>query len=1135
MKNKLVRPLTVLIVGFALHSIAPKAVADGNIFDGYIQINSTWYNTGGVNDGRNDPNGSANQSTRTSFTSADFGTQTFGNFNITGFQIYGWTSSGTSVENSGANYKVWRSGDSEPSYVNFWDTFDKSYYSGGDYTVSGFQSTGLIGDTFINGATYNLKIQTYTVLSGDNAGSKFYEPTTTFVVDGARQLITGASNTNQASAYNTSADGGVVKQGTGSLTLTKDNSNVTTGQKGLIFIDEGTVAVNPDGGVSGDNALGGASAEVRLGAEGGSAAAKFALTDGDGGLSISRNLVVRSGSSGTKTIAAENASGTNTLSGGVFLDDNVTITAASGGTFDFSGRFEDGLGAGSYAITIGGNGKVLFSGSTNNTGITGYTVNDGATLVMDKSSADAVQSTLTINSGGTAEFAASNQLGSSAAVVNNGTLATGSGSITDTFGSLTNSGTISGNGTLTAGTYTLSGGTVNANLGAGTLNITGNAALNGTSGAGTVAITGGNLTLGTGANRLSSSADVTISLDRSLNIASDQTLASVRETAVDNGGTVSIGSGATLTINGADKGTLLQNTISGDGSLTLAANNTVLSLYETGGANTIGGTFTISAGTLGGSVTLTASTYALNGGAVNAKLGAGAVTVADGTTTLGSAGRLDSASTLTVNSGQLTLGGNETVSSLGGSGGTLALGANNLSVGSGNFGGLLSGEGGILTKTGSGSLTLSGDNTYTGGTLLNGGELIAGHVSAFGTGGITVGSGTTLNFSNFNVANIVTNNGGTILSAGVLSNLDAEAGETTIAGAGSTVSSVAGTATVNVNAENVTVDNVTGGTVNASAGGLQVASLSSSATVNIGGADARIAAMSGGTVNAGASGLVVTNFNGGNIAVSNGVTVGLRSGSSSGVISGSGGIAKQGASTLTLAGDNTYTGATTVEAGKLVVNGSIASDTTVQSGATLGGSGTIASATIEAGGTIDPGNSPGTLTLTNGLTWNGGGNYNWQIYDADGTAGTDWDLIAVTGGTWDISGLSSTNQFNINLWSLSGISPDVNGEALNFDNTIAGSWTILTYSTLSGTFDTSLFALNTSPVNGTAGFANSLGSGLFTLALDTNSQSMNLLFDPTGGGGGPGEPIPEPGTWVAAALLAGAAGYMRWRRRRVGV
>lgn len=35
------------------------------------------------------------------------------------------------------------------------------------------------------------------------------------------------------------------------------------------------------------------------------------------------------------------------------------------------------------------------------------------------------------------------------------------------------------------------------------------------------------------------------------------------------------------------------------------------------------------------------------------------------------------------------------------------------------------------------------------------------------------------------------------------------------------------------------------------------------------------------------------------------------------------------------------------------------------------------------------------------------------------------------------------------------------------------------------------------------------------------------------GGAGPGpEPIPEPGTWAAAALLAGGATFLRWRRRR---
>ena len=40
-----------------------------------------------------------------------------------------------------------------------------------------------------------------------------------------------------------------------------------------------------------------------------------------------------------------------------------------------------------------------------------------------------------------------------------------------------------------------------------------------------------------------------------------------------------------------------------------------------------------------------------------------------------------------------------------------------------------------------------------------------------------------------------------------------------------------------------------------------------------------------------------------------------------------------------------------------------------------------------------------------------------------------------------------------------------------------------------------------------------------------------ILAGDTGGGPGP-EPIPEPGTWAAAALLVGGAAFLRWRRRR---
>jgi autotransporter-associated beta strand protein len=83
--------------------------------------------------------------------------------------------------------------------------------------------------------------------------------------------------------------------------------------------------------------------------------------------------------------------------------------------------------------------------------------------------------------------------------------------------------------------------------------------------------------------------------------------------------------------------------------------------------------------------------------------------------------------------------------------------------GSLNILGIISGANNLV-KNDSGSVTLSGANTYSGTTTINGGIMVAGHISAFGTGNIIINSGATLDRSGFTLTNNITNNGGIILN-----------------------------------------------------------------------------------------------------------------------------------------------------------------------------------------------------------------------------------------------------------------------------------------------------------------------------------------------------------------------------------
>lgn len=119
-------------------------------------------------------------------------------------------------------------------------------------------------------------------------------------------------------------------------------------------------------------------------------------------------------------------------------------------------------------------------------------------------------------------------------------------------------------------------------------------------------------------------------------------------------------------------------------------------------------------------------------------------------------------------------------------------------------------------------------------------------------------------------------------------------------------------------------------------------------------------------------------------------------------------LTKVGSGALTLTGDNNYLGDTTVNAGKLLVNGNYTGigEHVVNDTATLGGTGTIASmVTLATGGTLDPGVTTGIITV-GGMSLSGtgaGSTINIDI-TSPGVAGTNYDQVSVTGGTETIAG-----------------------------------------------------------------------------------------------------------------------------------
>lgn len=118
-------------------------------------------------------------------------------------------------------------------------------------------------------------------------------------------------------------------------------------------------------------------------------------------------------------------------------------------------------------------------------------------------------------------------------------------------------------------------------------------------------------------------------------------------------------------------------------------------------------------------------------------------------------------------------------------------------------------------------------------------------------------------------------------------------------------------------------------------------------------------------------------------------------------IAGAGALEKLGDGALLLTGNNTYTGGTTVSAGRLAVNNGLLGNVTVSTAGVLGGTGGITGDLFNQG-IVAPGNSIGTLTLTGNYVQSAGSSLEIEINDAGQT-----DVLNVLGnvtlsGTVDV-------------------------------------------------------------------------------------------------------------------------------------
>ncbi|MEI6070989.1 MAG: autotransporter-associated beta strand repeat-containing protein [Verrucomicrobiae bacterium] len=516
--------------------------------------------------------------------------------------------------------------------------------------------------------------------------------------------------------------------------------------------------------------------------------------------------------------------------------------------------------------------------------------------------------------------------------------------------------------------------------------------------------------------------------------------------------------------------------------------------------------------------------------------------ITDGSTlTLASARSLDTSTLLYNNSDSGTLSfGSLTAVTLGGLGGDKNLALTNassaavaLTVGGNHFdttySGNLTGTGSSLAKTGIGTLTLTGTNSYTGGTSIAAGGTLMGN-SASLQGNISVASGATVAFnqtSDGTYSGVVSGASGvTFIKSGAakltlgatqaFSGLvDVQAGtlavsanttltDTQISGGTFDTAtfitsvgvltmssgSITGTGVGQVNASSYSFTD--SGSVSAKLGGNVALTKSGAGTVTLTGANtySGITTISGGTLQLGDGGFTGSSgggaiVNNANFAINRSTTASQGADFSAAAITGNGTFTQAGTGNTTLNAANAYTGKTIVQNGTLAFTTGNASSTGAQS---LGANADLDLGVASTSSGILNYTGTGAATLAKNINALGNGtdtiqNSGTGLLTLSGTLTKNSTTLTLKGGS---SGINVTGAI-AGSGANSDLIVDGGNTTLSTANTYNGPTSIINGATLTANATGALPTAIRSAVS-----IDQTGSGTSTLALGASQSAASL-------------------------------------------